>query len=220
MTAPTPAPSRVFRSSKHREWAMAVSIGVAAVGSGVVLALAVVPIPQSYGFALGVSGSNGGEVYFEDDGTRMFGPAGAQASISFTNRGLNVSLTISAPNGTALWGPYTPNASVTFILPVCGWYHFDAAGSGEGTYDIGGTVSYTAPLLQRIGIPCHLVVPSGPAYGFPFAELRGVDAPWWMEACYVYSRACPDGWTSGRRRWRRLSVEGGTSRDVARRGFR
>lgn len=126
---------------------MALLIAGLAVVTAAVLALALIPVPKSYGFAFGSGEYGSSPVHFEDNSTQSLCPAGAHTWVSLTSRGLNITWTIFAPNGTTIWSQHAANANVTFVLPACGSYYFYATGSGNGEYNIAGTVSYSAPFL-------------------------------------------------------------------------
>ncbi len=67
--------------------------------------------------------------------------------MAFSSTGLNVTFSITAPNGTTIWSEHSPYANVSFVVPTCGTYRLNADGSGDGSYTIDGTLSYSAPIL-------------------------------------------------------------------------
>jgi len=109
--------------------------------------LAVVPLPRYGSFDYGGGTSGTGPVGFQDTTTQEMCPAGASATVSYSSSGLALNFTLTAPNGTVIWSQTTPNGTTSFLLPACGFYLIDVAGSGSGEYSVEGSWSYRAPLL-------------------------------------------------------------------------
>jgi hypothetical protein len=123
-----------------------VTIAVIALAA-IVAALATVPVAQSYTFGFGGGDFGNGPIHFGDSWAQSLCPAGAKALVAFSSTGLNVTFGINAPNGTTIWNEHSPYANASFVVPTCGMYQLDAGGSGDGSYAIRGTLSYSAPIL-------------------------------------------------------------------------
>ncbi len=114
----------------------------------VVAVLAVVPVAQRSTFgSFGATVSATGPIYFSDSWPQSLCPAGAKAVVAFSSTGLNVTFSITAPNGTTIWSQHSAYANASFSVPTCGTYQLIAEGVGDGTYAIDGTLSYSAPIL-------------------------------------------------------------------------
>lgn len=144
MGAMPPQPSGSGSSRTRLWWIIGSVIAVMVVA---IVVLATVPVQETTSFNWGASSGGSVSIYFNDSWPQRLCPAGAKASVSFSSHGLNVTFGIVDPNGTTLWSRDSPQTSTTFTVPSCGFYQFTAAGSGEGSYTIDGTLSYTAPLL-------------------------------------------------------------------------
>lgn len=118
----------------------------------IVVALATVPVSHTIPFSFSESGSGSGTAFFASNWTQWLCPVGAHVGVTFSSDGLDVSFAIFAPNGTAFWSGISPGTTVSFVTSVCGYYVFHAVGSGNGSYTIAGTESFTAPILSAAAL--------------------------------------------------------------------
>jgi len=127
---------------------------VSAIVFSVIVALAVIPVPQTFSSQFGwgdsTSGNLGSRIYANDDISQSLCPAGATAQVSYSSVGYeNVTFNIVGPNGTSLWSDTASTGNMTFTVPTCGNYQFDMDTVGPGTDQVSGTLTYSAtvPLL-------------------------------------------------------------------------
>lgn len=108
--------------------------------------LATVPVPHTSSFSF--SGGNPfPPSYFDAHFPQTMCPGGAKAVVSFSSNGLDVTFGITAPNYVWVWSQHSAYANVSFVVPACGTYQILANGTGDGSYSVDGTLTYSAPLL-------------------------------------------------------------------------
>jgi len=144
MDALPPEPPRTRDTRRRDRWIITI-VATALIALLVILATVSVPQTSSFDFRSGTAGT--GPVFFNDRTAESLCPSGATASVSYSSSGLNLTISIVAPNGTAIWTEKSPDGSTTFAVPTCGTYQFVLTGSGDGTYSVDGTLSYSAPIL-------------------------------------------------------------------------
>jgi hypothetical protein len=143
--APAAKPRHLRDAIRRPRWIVTILVIAVVV---VVVVLAVVPVAQRTTFgSFGSSEYGSGPIHFDDSWPQSLCPAGAKAVMTFSSTGLNVTFSITAPNGTTIWSQHSAYANASFPVPTCGTYQLIAEGVGDGTYAIDGTLSYTAPIL-------------------------------------------------------------------------
>lgn len=141
---PPAKPRRVYDALRRPRWIVTIVVVAVVV---VVTVLAIVPVSRTAHFTFRSSYSGPEPVFFHDAWPQPLCPTGAKAAVAFSSAGLNVTFGITAPNGTTIWSQHSPDANASFVVPTCGTYLILAAGSGDGTYSVDGTLSYSSPVL-------------------------------------------------------------------------
>lgn len=132
----------------RRRWGFAILTAVVVGGVVLLVAPATIAVSQKYAIDFGSSVIGSSQVHFNDNWPQWLCPSGAKVSVTFTSTGLGITFSIVAPNGTAIWSQHSAAVSVGFVVPSCGTFHFNAMGSGSGSYNVNGTVAYSAPHLS------------------------------------------------------------------------